>query len=240
MSKKRKLFAVILLLVFLMIGIPSTGYGNSAEPPSILIIVPNAPDDLEISMGTGEAFTKAKRTNNGIESYFTFYLRELRAAESYTLQVRTGEDAFELSLEKPVQNYNNIYTLNIKARTLTPGKLLWRDILLVSLRVILTLAIEAAVFWLFGYRSGRSWIAFLIINLVTQGLLNIWLNSYSPLGGYVIFSLLIGELGVFLTELIAFPVTVREHRPLRTVLYVLTANLLSLIAGGFLITVLPL
>ena len=240
MLKKRKVFSVFLLAAFLMTGIPGVCYGNSAEPPSILIIVPNAPEDMEIHLESGGTSAKADRTDKGIESYFTLFLWDMIAADHYTVQVRTGGDTFALSMEKPPSKYNNIYTLNWKNRTLTPGKSIWRNILLVSLRVILTLAIEAAVFWAFGYRSKRSWLAFLIINLVTQGGLNILLNRQVPVGGYVILGLLIGEVFVFLVEIIAFLVTIHEQRPFRTFLYVLTANVLSLVAGGFLITVLPL
>jgi hypothetical protein len=241
MACKWKPVAAFLLSALLIIGIPKISYGNSAAPPSIIIIVPNAPDDLEISIGSGDNLSKAARRDRVVESYFVFYRFDLKETKDYTLHVSTKGEVFDAVMYGQIGDYNRIYTLSLKNRTLVPGKLLWRDILLVSMRVLLTLAIEAAIFWLFGYRSRISWISFLVINLITQGWLNIWLNSYhTPVDSYVILSLIFGEFLVYFAEFIAFLAAVREKRPLVAFLYVLVANTLSLVAGGFLITVLPI
>ncbi|MDD3705185.1 MAG: hypothetical protein PHC45_03850 [Clostridiaceae bacterium] len=240
MLRKKKLFLLMTLSMIMAIALISVCYGNSAEPPSILIIVPNAPEDLEISIGSGNTNMKANMRDKIIEKYYAFYSSELRIANDYNINVSTREGSFEISLEKPLRTYNNIYTLDLKDQTLTPGKLLSRSILLVSIRIILTLAIEAIIFWLFGFRNKKSWIAFLIINLITQGALNIWLNGFSPMASYLIFSLIFGEFLIFITEIIAFLALTKEHRRARTLLYVLTANFLSLFAGGYIITILPI
>jgi len=224
----------------MVIAFISACYGNSAEPPSILIIVPNAPEELEISIGSGDTNIKANKTNKIIERFYTFYSEDLRMAKDYTIKISTGESSYEILLEEPLKSYNNIFTLDLKNQTLTPGKSLSRSILLVSLRVILTLIIEAIVFWLFGFRSKKSWIAFLIINLVTQGALNIWLNGFVPLGSYLVLALIFGEILVLIAEMIAFLSLVKEHRRMRTIFYVITANLLSLYVGGYIITILPI
>jgi hypothetical protein len=57
--------------------------------------------------------------------------------------------------------------------------------------------------------------------------------------GYLIISLLFGEILVFLAELIAFPILVKEHKTFRIVACIFLANVVSLIAGGYIITVLP-
>lgn len=213
----------------------SVCYANSAEPPSILIIVSNAPTDLEISIGN----TKAIRTDKVIESYYTFYSRDLKSAY-YTVNVTIKDSTFEIRLDAPLKLYNNIFTLDLERQTLTPGKSLSRSIGLTSTRIILTLLIEAIVFFLFGYRKKKSWLIFLIVNLFTQGLLNVWLNGITtPLESYIVLTLIAGEILVFIVEMLAFLTFVREHGRPRTALYVITANLLSLIAGGYLITVLP-
>jgi hypothetical protein len=142
--------------------------------------------------------------------------------------------------DKPLKNYNNIYTLNLKNKTLTRGKSTLRSVLLVSFRLILTLFIEAGVFTLFRYKEKRSWIAFLIINLISQGVLNIWLNTASPLGSYLILLLIFGEIFVFIFEIFAFLLTVKESKAAITASYVIVANLLSLAAGGYIITYLPI
>jgi hypothetical protein len=234
--KMKRAFPLILLLIILLVVNAPVSSANSAEPPSILIIVPNAPHDLEISINN----IQARRTEKSFESYYTFYRSDLRSA-AITLDVSTGGSNFSVILDSPLKSYNNVFTLDINQQTLIPGKLLLRDISLVSLRVILTLIIEGLVFFLFGFRKLRSWLIFLIVNLITQGLLNILLTSSNiPSDSYIIFPLVGGEILVFITEMIVFSFTLGEHSRLRVNTFVVTANFLSLIAGGYLITVLPL
>jgi len=237
--KAGKLLTAMILLAFILITVTSICYGNAAEPPSIIIIVNNAPEDLEISVGSGNTYVKANKTSNMIECYYTFYSRDLKADNGYNIKASTAGSTFEIFLEEPLRAYNNIYTLDLKKHKLTPGKALSRSILLVTLRIILTLLTEAVVFWLFGFRNKKSWIVFLVINLITQGALNIWINGFSPLQGYIIVSLIFGEINVFIFEIISFLAILQEHKRIRTFLYVITANLLSLFAGGYIITFLP-
>jgi hypothetical protein len=228
----KPLFVIFLLIVIICVNTPLC-YANSAQPPSVLIIVPNAPSDLEIHIGT----IKAGRTNKVNESYFTIYHG---IPEKLTIRVTTQGRTFEITSNTLLKNYDNVFTLNLESRTLTPGKSFSRSFTLISLRVILTLLIEAIVFFLFGYRNGKSWLVFLIVNLLTQGMLNWVLNAnFTPMSSYIIFPLIGGEILVFMVELAAFSFLIEEHGRLRTALYVLLANLLSLIAGGYLITVLP-
>jgi hypothetical protein len=155
--------------------------------------------------------------------------------------VTTGGKSFDVTIDFPPEKYNNIYTLNLATETLTPGTSLSRNITLITLRVSLTLLIEGIVFFLFGYRTKRSWITFLAANLITQGFLNVWLSANpQPFNNYIIFNLIGGEILVFIIELIAFLVLVNEHPRWRTVLYVMAANFFSLLLGGWLITVLPI
>jgi len=236
---KNKPLFIFITLALIFLTYTSICYANSAEPPSILIIVYNAPDDLEISIGSGNNIVKAKRTDKSFESYYTFYSMDMKIAGDYNIKVTTGNSHFEISLDEPLKFYNNIYTLDLKNQTLTPGKSLLRSIALVSSRVILTLLIEGFIFYLFGYRQKRSWIVFLIINLITQGILNIWINGVSPLQSYIIIGLISMEILIFIVEAFAYLIAVKERKALITFLYVITANFLSLLVGGYLITKLP-
>jgi hypothetical protein len=129
MHKTSKLLLIIILSMLMVIGATSVCNGNSAEPPSILIIVSNAPDDLEISIGEDNTNIKANKTNKIIERYYTFYSEDLRMAKDYTINISTGESNFEILLEEPLKTYNNIFTLNLDNQTLAPGKLISRSIL---------------------------------------------------------------------------------------------------------------
>ena len=63
--KKVLLFVLLLVLLFI---VDPVSYANSAEPPSILIIVPHAPQDLEISIDPINA--RAGRIEKNFESYY--------------------------------------------------------------------------------------------------------------------------------------------------------------------------
>ena len=160
---------------------------------------------------------------------------------SYTFQVTAGGEVFEIELDKPVNTYNNIYTLNLEKQTLTLGKSTSRSALLIFSRVAFTLIIEGLLFFLFGYRHKRSWLVFIVVNLLTQLTLWISLNGTLPFqAAYVILSLFFAEVLIFIIEMLAFLILVNEHRRLRTAAYVIIANVLSLLAGIFLITTLPI
>jgi len=185
-------------------------------------------------------FQKARKTNKLIETHYTFYYSEIQMASNYIFTINTGDINYEIVLEEPVKSYNNIYTLNLGPKTLTPGKSLYRSILLVSARVILTLLIEGALFWKFGFRNKESWIAFLAINLITQGALNVWINDFSPFTSYIIFSLIFAEIIILAVEIFAFARFVKELSQGERIGFVFIANFLSLLLGGYIITVLPI
>lgn len=240
MNKKIFFIAKILLTLFICFSVKLTCFANSAEPPSIIIIVSNAPDDLEINIAFEDEIYKGRKISKVIEKYYTFYSREMQNLNDYILIVSTDNESYEIKLDKPLEKYNNIFTLDLKSHTLTEGKLLSRSIFLVSMRIALTLAIEGIIFWIFGFKRKNSWITFLIINLITQGALNIWINGIIPTQGYIIFGLIFGEIFIFIAEIVAFLLFIKEHNSLRKVLYILTANFISLIAGGYIITILPI
>jgi hypothetical protein len=236
MFNVKRFFFLILLVIAISCVNTHVTYANPLPPPSIMIIVPNAPNDLEISMES----RKARRIDKPFESYFTLYRSDLKSTDN-KLKVTTGGRTFEITAETPLKSYYNVFTLDLERQTLKPGKSLLRSISLISLMIVLTLIIEAIVFFLFGFRRKRSWLVFLIVNLITQVVLNIFLSrSSTPINGYLIGALISGEFLVFIIEMAAFLTLVKEHGRLRTALYVITANLLSLIVGGYLITVLPI
>jgi len=95
-------------------------------------------------------------------------------------------------------------------------------------------------YYLFKYREKRSWLIFLIINLITQGALNIWVNTESHINGYIIFGLIIYESIVLLTEIIILPLLINEKKKIITASYVVIANITSLVLGGDIILKFPI
>lgn len=234
-----KRYSFIILIFILLINISGICYGNAAEPPSILIIVPNAPDDLEIGIGTDNTYVKAKKIDKLVEKHYIFYSREMEKASNNTINVKTNTDSYELDFENPSRIYQNIYTLNLKSKTLLSGKSTLRSITLVSLRIIFTLIIEGIVFYLFGFRDKRSWKIFVLINLLTQGALNIWINGLFPMQSYLFIGLIAREILIVVVESITIVSRVKEHSKIRRFLFVVLANFLSLVLGGYILTVLP-
>lgn len=174
------------------------------------------------------------------EGYYVFYSRDMQVQGDYVFQVTTGEESFEVIFNEPLKGYDNVLTLDLSRGTLKQGTYPLRSVILVGLRLLLTLLIEAAIFWIFGFKEKKSWLVFVIINLITQGVLNIWLNSGSALlPSYLMISLILGEIVVFVAEMIAFPIFIKEHTKPRILTYVFIANLISLIAGGYIISILP-
>lgn len=233
---KKSIFLLFCILIFSLVFI-TVSHSNSAEPPSIVIIVNNPPENLSISLE--DTMTKARVQKKAWEAQYSFYSRDLSGKSSHTLIVSNEAENDYYEIEVPVQSYRNIYTLDLKNRILTPGINPFRSVILVSMRVFFTLLIEGFIFLLFGFRSKKSWILFFVVNLVTQGLLNLWLNSFGIAQSYLIINLIIGEFFVFITEIAVFSIAAKEHKLPRRIVYALFANTASLIAGGFLITYLP-
>lgn len=242
MNKTGKRLLAVIVLGMLMISIlPTKALANSAEPPSLVILINNPPDDLSIVLVSNANQPGARVRRVAWEGYYAFYSRDIKNSDMYTFKITTNGESFECTLGAPLQHYyNNVFTLDVYNRELTPGKYPFRSVLLVSIRLLLTLLLEGIIFGLFWFRQKRSWLIFLAINLVTQGALNIWLNrAGSLMPSYLIISLIIGEFFVFASEMIAFPIFIEEHNKSRILIYAFITNLVSLIAGGYIISVLP-
>ncbi len=228
------LFPFLLPLAVVLIG---TGvcYANPPPPPSVFIIVPHAPKSLTLSIGSVTPQIKQR----AFDTYYGFYFQWTTPNDNI-LQVTDGDNTFEIAVP-PLQSYSSTFTLDLNGRSLTSGAPALRPYEFAAITIVLTLVIEGIIFYLFGYRKKASWIAFLITNLITQGFLYVWLNkgNYPSVSGYgVTFDLILGEFLVVIIEAVVLLIAVRERSRLETFLYVIMANLVSAIAGGFLVSAL--
>lgn len=247
MKRYNRIIIALITIILLSISIPTIIYANSAEPPGFIVIVTNPPDDLTLSLKFPDDSRKdaieLRKEKKAWETYYRFFynmypLKDYKLSD-VVLIVESNEQSFECSLPVDTFNkYNNLLTLDLKTETLKTGQSPYRVFILVALRVILTLIIEGALFLFFGYRERRSWLAFIIINVVTQSWLNTVING-PGLGSYWMLSFIVIEILIIIVELIAFLSIVKEHKKCRTALYTIVANLVSLILGGLLITYLP-
>ncbi len=246
--KNKVLF--FMLAVILLCAFPLTAYANSVEPPSMIILVTNAPDDLtvdlEIPSNTGEV--RIQSSSKMWEKYFRIYYYpddDDIANNRVLLSVKSSVKSFTCPLPDGLQNgyrYNNLLYLDFENETLSVGEPAYREPLLVSLRVVLTLISEGIVFFLIGFRCKSSWIIFTIINLLTQGWLNLSISGADLSGStaYMLLWFILMEFVIFIVESIAITAFVREHKWYRRLGTALLANIVSLILGIFIIGNLPI
>ena len=160
---------------------------------------------------------------------------------------KPGGESFALPIDPTgFARYNNLITLDVGGRQLLYGQPWWRQPLLVVLRVALTLALEGLIFYLWGYQEKRSWIIFLVVNLVTQFGVNIAILCFLPAASRTYDAmwakvLLYGpmEVLVILLEAIALPLLLKEQRKGTAVGCSVMANILSWFLGAVLLSVLP-
>lgn len=222
---------------------------NSAEAPGFTIIVLNSRENLSLSLQLPNDSLSNLRIREsekkGWEKYYKVYFHyrvyppKSEDIKDIRLIVQSSSKSFQCTLpEGTFDQYNNILTLDMNSETLTVGQSPLRVPALVALRVILTLLIEGAVFFLFGYRQKKSWLVFVLVNLLTQGGLNAMLTGPN-LSNYWILGYIFGEIVVLIVEIIAFLSLIKEYRKRRVAFFVIIANTASLILGDMLITYLP-
>ena len=146
------LYAVLLLLAaFPVQAHAAFGTGGEAyRVPTITVLAYHAPEDLEIRV---EVEKKGER----------FPANTLRTISKECLTVGGHQD---------------VMTLDCRSWTLSPGLPAWRAPLMVAIRVLLVLLVNALLFLVMGYREGRSWLCMLGVTLATQIPMNLILNHW--------------------------------------------------------------
>lgn len=239
----------MLLLFFLglLLVLPQVAVANSAEPPGMTIIIPDSPEDLNITLivnheGSLRIFPM-QREQRLWETYYRYYYSgssfTMETLEKGSLSVTSEGKQIELPLDGFIkQTYRNVMTFNLKLGKLSLGSSWTRDVLLVALRLGLTLFLEGIIFWIFGFRGKRNWMIFFVLNSSTQLALNLMIHG-PDLGSYALMFYLLAEAAILLVELIAFLFLLQKTSKWRTIAFAATANLFSLALGGYLLLYLP-
>ncbi len=96
-------------------------------------------------------------------------------------------------------------------------------------RVLFTIAIEMLLGLLMGYRKKKELILILVVNIITQVILNGLFALFDYYGGMLtwLFLLPVGELIVIVIEEIIYLIGMKGHGKWKTFFYALLANLLS-------------
>lgn len=241
-SLKRTVLTSVLIILISVI-FPCSVYANGAAPPSLTLIVYNAPNDLVISTTDdvyGLIFNDGKIGGFiyrfPYDAYYTVWDGEIiLKSSSESKSMILPPEAFE--------SYDNYVTLDYKTMELTIGQPAWRVPLIIALRVSFTLIIEGILLFVFDFRKKSDIIAFLIVNIVTQSLLNICIITDS-FGSYEMIKIIIIEPLIFIVESIAYCIFLKcpqniKYKKLYKVGYAAAANFASLFVGGFAIYMMP-
>lgn len=243
-----KRWGTFLILMLVLLGaFTVNAKANADEPPMLWILISGEHKDLSGTLQLEGVTLFGRPYITRYESYLRFYFSDEPQLNSYTKEKVQAIVTIHLAGEKYIiedvlqmRDYNTMYTFDLDQKTLFEGKSLARSIQLVGLRVILTIFVEALIFFLFGFKEKRIWIAFILINLFTQGILHGLLNAEVPVGSYAMLALVFYEIVILIVEWLVFFFVSEDQRKAKLMFTVFVANMASLILGGFLITMLPL
>jgi len=140
---------------------------------------------------------------------------------------KTGRYAFE--------SYFRVTLLDDGTLSLKKEPHLAGNITSFLLRVVITLAVELFLALLFGYRKKREIRLIIIVNIITQVILNLILSYMDYYSGTLawLFFFPVMELVVFVIEAAAYARGLRSHSKKRAVLYALIANAATAFIGLF-------
>lgn len=223
----------------LAVLMPVRVYANSAEPPAMVIWSVNAPPDTQIVYSRGNDSDRTVKKSLRLWEKVWFLDHEV----PQRLTVQSSKKSFDITLpeEKGNGSFKSVYTLDFEAETLTENISPLRAPLYMLFRVIFTLIIECGFYYLVGYREKRSYIMFITVNIITQMFVNFVINggSLDIFGSYESLIYIGMELLVFIFEMIALPITVKEKKASWTLLWTFTANTVSMVIGGIALLFVP-
>lgn len=261
---KRRIVALIFaVLTAVVLTLPV--FANAEAGPDFTVLTDDAPDDMTVTLVTPDGITvPLNPLRRGWESCFRLYYNDLydaigngyayrpdameEIAESSVLHVVSDTEKLDLTVPMPPadeMHYNHLAVLRIDR----DGSTAWlsagtymnaRNTLLVVLRVTVTLITEGIVFAVMGYRTKKSWVVFLITNLVTQTLLNLSLTGNYLAMGYWELGFHAAEVLIFIAEAAVFACLLREQSRAKGIVTALLANAASLALGWALLTYLPM
>lgn len=239
----KKIMVLGLGLAFIFLATLSV-HANAAEPPVIIIVIEGIDLDLKAKLISEDIRIDGHVREHKIETTVSFFNSQLTPGQDLKdkviFEIETKDKTYTIEQEIAGRQYNQTYTLDKKSGTLLSGKTLKRNLSLIGLRFGLTLLIEGIIFFLMGYRQKRTWIAFFVINIITQGWLNYDITfNWSP-NAYVLLGFVFLEIIILTVESIFMLATAREGRKRKLLFTVVLANFISMFLGGYLLLEFPL
>jgi hypothetical protein len=238
-GKYKKTATIIVMALILTVIVAPLCLASSQEPASITVVVPNAPDDIDITLNTADGKVKGYKVDKFMESQFHFYSFNCRKDTLYTINVSFGNVSEVVKLAITTKPYLNLYELDHKKLETKKGVSKNRVYLYTALRFTLTLLIESFIFYIFGFRKKKSWFIFLLINFIVLGVFNIWISSYAAPDFYMIMILILGAVFVFLVKGVSMVMLIDEKMEMKVFSSAMIASLLSIILIGVMMPYMP-
>lgn len=239
---KKNYLLAFMLLATLFLAAPVSA--NSAEPPLVWILITRPTHTVDATLTIEGQVVQGYIRQESKVTFIRFFRYEIDqvmdkkhsvAQATLSLTVDNVTTFHQIDIDRLV--YNVKYTFDNNHQTLIEGTSIFRETLLISTRIMLTLLVEAAIFFIFGYRKLRTWSIFLLINLITQSSLNIIIGGFNPIPTLIGFYIL--EISILLFESISMTLAIQEGSKLKILCTVIVANISSLGVGSWLLTTYP-
>lgn len=209
---------------------------NAGQPPAYIIRVENQIPNYELKINN---MVGEKMVYEGAV-YWTF-IETSPGLTTDVLSIEYDGHSSDITLNGS-NSYNQFYTLDMSNYHVTVGRGLVFSWSTYAIRLITTLVIEAIVLLIFQFKQRRTWIVFLITNIVTQFIFGFLLANWMfPTGsGYYtrLIFILIAEVAIFIVEAIVYSLALNEKTIWRRIAYAACANLASGILGAWIVTAL--
>jgi hypothetical protein len=100
---------------------PAAVYANSAEPPALVVIIKNAPEDIKVSIAGDNGLKEARKKTVAWETYYAFYRSSLGDRDEIILNVSGNGESFVKTVDlQQVREYDKIVTLDFESQTWSP------------------------------------------------------------------------------------------------------------------------
>lgn len=256
---KGKVLWLLLLMALVFGTLPAEASAIGNAPPAVTVVVYGAPKDLRMHVVLqyegNPLSSPLEYERRGWESLYRFYrlgvsmhgnawsgnARDFRGA---VLLLESSDGTREIPIAEglltPGGN-SDVLTLYYRSGELSAGFAPWRAPVLIAMRVAAALLIEGVFFYFSGFSTRKSWVLFVVINVVIHGFLN-WLccGKINYTGSRYAVGFFTAVLVAFITELVAFVLTVEEYNTDKLARCLIRANLVSHAVNYVLMAVLPL
>ncbi len=172
------------------------------------------------------------KCNGESEIKFTYY-----CPEEYKIVIYQNDQFLIATEALEMYAYSTYYEIDFSTGTVTSPENIkviktydyFSEILNLFLRIVLTLAIELGLFFLFRLYTKRNFMVVLIVNLITQIFLNVAANIslYNSGSLSALFLLFPLEFAILIIEFIAYQILLKDKKRWIISLYAILANILS-------------